>query len=297
MPQRCDQLLRRSVGQRERLVARLGFGRIHHAVDPPVAFVSQSRLVGIAFACLESGGRRIVLDDVVVPVQYPHVPVRADLGHDRRGPFVVAGQQIHGAGRAEVGSVGFQQERTDQLAGRAADERGAVPVLGRIPARGVQRVPRAGRVAAVMIDLPDAVGDRPEQVRVGDAAQLFGAPAADPFVVPVRDRHVDAGVGVGGAAEDQPLFADAQSPGVVVRRPDEFQLAAVRPEAEESHSERVGMRSAGDHRLGRIVALHGPDPVVQAVLEIAHPAVRVAHAPAADQHMPLVRSSVSVGVF
>ena len=80
-------------------------------------------------------------------------------------PLVVAGQQVE-----RVASIGSplpsrrEHERADQVPGRLGDERGAVPVLLRVAAGGVQRVPGRGRVAAVLIHLPDLVGDRLEQV-------------------------------------------------------------------------------------------------------------------------------------
>ena len=46
-----------------------------------------------------------------------------------------------------------------------------------------------------------------------------------------------------------------------------------------------------------IVALHPIDPVVEAILEVAHRAVRVAHVPAGDQRLADVGLVVAVGVL
>src|SRR6185436_8198887 len=58
------------------LVSGVGF-------QPPVLLVPQLRFIRRAAAGSEAGGGRVVLDDVVVPVEDPDVPVRPDLGHDR----------------------------------------------------------------------------------------------------------------------------------------------------------------------------------------------------------------------
>ena len=85
--------------------------------------------------------------------------------------------------------------------------------------RRVQGVPGAGGVAAVMIHLANLVGDGIE-VKWSSAIGRKGEgrrPATDSFVVAVSDRHVDIlGLPIGGGTEDQPLFADAQAPRVVV---------------------------------------------------------------------------------
>ena len=51
--------------------------RVDDAVDAAVLLVAQVGLVGVALAGLEARRRRVVLDDEVVPVDHPHVPVRA----------------------------------------------------------------------------------------------------------------------------------------------------------------------------------------------------------------------------
>src|SRR5437867_2026151 len=46
---------------------------VHHAVNPPVLLVPQLGLVGATLAGLEAAGRGIVLHDVVVPIDDPHL--------------------------------------------------------------------------------------------------------------------------------------------------------------------------------------------------------------------------------
>src|SRR5439155_9929483 len=91
------------------------------------------------------------------------------------------------------------------------------------------------------------------------------------------------------------LLAEAQAPGVVVGRAEEFHLRAVRLEAEEALAELVGLPA--DPEARGVVALHGPDPVIQAVLHVAGAAVRVAHVPGAEEHLAHVGLAVAVGVL
>ena len=106
-------------------------------IDAPVRFVTQVGLVGISFAGLEAGRRRVVLHDEVVPVDKPDVAIGPHLGGDGRSPFVVAGHQVPGIARAKAGPFRANDERGNQVPGRFGDERRLVPVLGRI---------RAGRI-------------------------------------------------------------------------------------------------------------------------------------------------------
>ena len=177
----------------------------------------------------KSGRRRVVLHDVVVPIEHPHVAVGADLGHDRRRPFVAAGDQVHRARRAIAGAVAFEHEHADQVARRLADERRAVPPLLRIGARRVERVPGAGRVGAEIIDLPHLVGDGREP-----RACRRSCAACRPTS---RERARSSGSAIGMntlglplAVEPKikPFFADAQAPGVVVRRAQELELGDAR---------------------------------------------------------------------
>ena len=141
VPERGDQP--GGVGRIER--RRLGGGRplVDDPVDPPVGLVAQRGLVGGPLAGLEPARRGVVLDDVVVPVDDPDVAVGADLGRDRRGPFVVAGQQVPAVVGDDVAPLALERERGDQVPGRLGDERRLVPVLAGIGPRGVERM--AGR--------------------------------------------------------------------------------------------------------------------------------------------------------
>ncbi len=246
--------------------------------------VTQVGLVGISFAGFEAPWRGIVLNDVVVPIDDPNIAVRSHLRHDRGGPLVVTGEQIERAGGTEIAAIGFQHEGTNQVSGRPVDEGGSVPILaGVLPGR-VQRVTRCRRVSAMLIHLANVLGNRIKEISIRDRIESQRRrPTAHPFVVAVGNRHVDTRVAVGGRSKDQTLFADPQPPSVVVCRSDELHFRAVGTKAKETLAKRL-LRLALDFGCGVVVSLHRPDPIVQAVLEIADTAVRVTLAPTCKDH-------------
>ena len=291
--QRRDEPLR-VVLRQLRPVARLAVLR-DDPIDPPVRLVAQRGLIRRALAGLVALGRRVVLHDEVVPVDHPDLPVRADLGQDRRGPLVVARHEVPGVVRVEVGAVRVERERRDEVPGRLGDEGRLVPVVLRIGARRVERRAGPGREPAVPVDLADVLGDREEAVRVGDVLQDRRRHAADRLVVSVRDRHVDARAAVGGRAEEEALLADADAPRVVVRAAEELQLRAVRLEPEEPLAEAVPL--AADLAAEAGVADDRVDPVIQPVAEVRRAGVGVVRAEAGEEDLPLVGLAVAVGVL
>src|SRR5207249_3077191 len=113
-----------------------------------------------------------------------------------------------------------------EMPGRLGHEGDAVPVFLGIGARGVKRVSGGRGEAAVEIDLAHLVGDRIELVAGGDGRQHRSRHAADLLVVAVRDRQEDAGVAVGGGAEQESVLAEADAPGVVAGGAEEFEFDA-----------------------------------------------------------------------
>ena len=268
--------------------------------DPAVALVAQGGFVGVPLAVLEAGRRGIVLDDVVVPIDHPHLAVRAHLGGDRRRPFVVAGEEIPGHPAREAGAAGRELEGGDDVAGRLTDEGGAIPVFARIGAGGVEPVAGGGGELAEMIDLPDRsiaavepLGDLHRRT-AGDPAEGRGAPAADALVNPIGQRHVFAGIAVGGRAEDEALFGETKAPGVVVRAAEELELRAVGKEAEEAGPE--AHRLTTDLAIEAGIADHPVHPAVETPGEIAGARVGVAGAPAGEEDLALLTHPVAVGV-
>ncbi len=104
---------------------------VRDPVDPPVDLVAQRRLVGVPRAGLEPARRRVVLDDVVVPVDHPDVAVGSHLRRDRRGPLVVARQQVPAVVLHDVAPLAMERERRHEVSRRLGDERRLVPVLRR----------------------------------------------------------------------------------------------------------------------------------------------------------------------
>ena len=215
------------------------------------------------------------------------------------------------------------------MSGRFAYEGQSVPPFFGIVSGGVQRVASGGGVPSVPIDLSDVFGRCSELVAVSDIAQYLRGPSRNLLVVPIGDRHKDAWVSVGGRAKDQAIFADSNSPGVVVRRADKFKLGdlqrmlvkgvrgffgyfSVFPEFVDRS---VGVRRsridcespkalaesllslAVDHGSRIVVALHSPDPVVESQLEIANAPVSVSHPPAGDKFLLEIGDIIPVDVL
>ena len=81
---------------------------------------------------------------------------------------VVAGQHIERVTGTEIASTGLQYEGANQMTGRAIHKRRPVPILAWVDPRRVQRMAGRGRLTSVMIDLTYLVGNRPEQMRIGN---------------------------------------------------------------------------------------------------------------------------------
>ena len=240
--------------------------------------VAQRCVVSRAFAGAETARRRVVLDDIVIPVAHPERAVGADFRADRRGPLVVAGGEVAPVVRYEIGPPRFEMKLAEQVAGRFGDKLNAVPVVSRKIPRRVDRAARAGRVASVVIHLTDLVGERIETLAVRDGRQHAGGPAVDRFVIAIGNRHIHARVAVRGGTEDEVVLGDAESPGVVVAGTNELQLRAVRLEAEDALPE-ANFLPAHNPAETRI-AHRAPDPVVESVAQIACGGMCVAHSPA-----------------
>ncbi len=140
-----------------------------------------------------------------------------------------------------------------------------------------------GGEAAVVVDLPDLVGDREEAVRVGDVPEDRRRPPPDTFVVAVRDREVNARASVGGGAEEMALLADADPPGVIRGRAEELHGRAVGAEPVEPLAEAVRLVADGPPEGG--VADDPVEPVIEAVPQVARPGVGVAGSPAGEEDL------------
>ena len=295
------ELLRR--GGSEVARGRCGGGRsafVDDAENPAVALVAERRLVGVPLAVLEAGRRGIVLDDVVVPIDHPHLAVRAHLGGDRRRPFIVAGEEIPGHPAREAGAARRELEGGDDVAGRLADEGGAIPVFAGVGPGRVEPVAGGGGELPEVVDLPDrgiaaveSLGDLHHRA-AGNPAEGRGAPAADALVNPIGKRHVFAGIAVGSRAEDEALFRETKTPGVVVRAAEELELRAVGEKAEEAGPE--ANRLAADRAVEAGIADHPVHPAIKTPGEVAGAGVGVARAPAGEEDLALLADAVAIGV-
>ena len=178
----------------------------------------------------------VMLDDEVVPVGDPKMPIRADLGDDGREPFIRTGDKavpvfrgITGAGRGHV-------IRAQQVAGRGTNEGGAVTVFFRERRRSGECVAAAGGVGVERVHLPDVRGDRVKRARIGDHLGAHLSFAAEHSR---RDAAEKRRVVVGGRAEDIPGGVEAKPPGVVVELVQKLDVRGVRLEAKHAHAEVV----------------------------------------------------------
>ena len=158
-----------------------------------------------------------MLNNVVVPIQYPDVSIGPDFRHDRRGPFVITGQQVDRRVGLHPCAITLDHERTNQLASGTTYKSSAIPPGLRIVASCVQSMACRCRVAAVVIDLSHLVCDGVEQVVGADHRKGLGSPSLYAFVITVRDGHEETGLPVSSRAKDQAFFGNAQPPGVVRR--------------------------------------------------------------------------------
>ena len=149
-------------------------------------------------------------------------------------------------------------------------------------------------ISAVVVDLPHGVGYRGEAIVFGDSLERLRAPAANGFVVAISDRHVLAGVAIGGGAEQHTLLGQPDPPGVVVRVAKELDLGAILP-----HADKAGPKIkvfVADSPLEAGVAHHEIDPVVEPVIQVAGAGMGVADIPAGEKHLALVGNAVAIGV-
>src|SRR5262249_40152536 len=141
--------------------------------------------------------------------------VGADLGHDRRGPGVVAGEDIPTVLGDVAAALRDQPIDMDEVAGRLTYERGLVPaLLGKTPRR-IEGVARGCRESAVEIDLTDVAGYGVELLVVLDPGAALAVPAAHTLIDMVGDGELNSVHVIRGGGEDFAGLAYAQAPRVV----------------------------------------------------------------------------------
>ena len=151
-------------------------------------FISKIADISATFAGFETLRCRIVLDDVVVPIDHPDGAIWSDLSHDRSGPLIVACQKVDGTGRREVCAVSSKNKRAHKMSRRPTDKGRFVPPLtGKCSGR-VEGVTCPGGISTKLIDLPDVFRDWIKFERVRDGTQRGRCPTANLFVITIRDR-------------------------------------------------------------------------------------------------------------
>ena len=134
---------------------RIACSSVDNSIDSTMFLIAQICFVRVPFACFEANRSRIVLNDEVVPIDHPHITIGSNFGHDRAGPFIVAGQQVPRILRSETGPVFPDHKCGHNMAGRFGHESGSVPVFLRIITSRVKSVTCRSGESAVVVNLPN----------------------------------------------------------------------------------------------------------------------------------------------
>ena len=280
--------------------------RRHNSINSTTPLIPQITLVSIPTTRPETLRSRIVLNDVVVPVDDPHRTVRTNLRHNRRCPLIVTRNQIVRTGRLVTRAITTQHKRTHQMPRRLTHKSCSVPPLLRKCSRRIQRMTRTRSVTAKLIHLTHVLSHRLEQMSISNGANVTGSPATHLLVKTIGNRHECAGVMIRRGTKNQSLFADAQTPRVVVRRTHKLQIRHLRriragkPESPETLAKRLSRLPRSLRTVLRtavVVTLHRPDPVVQPITEITHAPMSIPGSPARNQHLFQIRPVVPVSVL
>ncbi len=147
-------------------------------------FVAQRRFIGVSFACFKTGRRRIVLHDIVVPVEDPHVSIRTYFGMMGAAHFI-AGHQIEGIGARIIGPVALQLRRLprDALSVRRRTRPDSTTQQGSCERYTVRDL--HPRITTVPIDLANLVSRGCEHIRIGNHFSAWWVTTFNPFVIPI----------------------------------------------------------------------------------------------------------------
>ena len=269
-----------------------------------------------------------MLNDKIVPIDYPNVSIRSHFGHSRGRPLIIACNKIEWVGTFVASSDTIEDKSSDQVPGWLAYKGNAIPPTLGILASSIESMACTRRVTAVPVNLANIWRGSLKHVGVCDRLQDVWRPTVHAFVVAIGDRHESTGISVGGRTKDEPFFADSKPPRVVVGGTHELQLAnangmaveIVRPfvhrfailqrenwgcltgrawfhrKSPEPLSESL-LTFTVDDRRRIVVTLHGPNPVIEPVLKIAHAAMRIGYPPTGDEFLTHIRHIVAIGVF
>ena len=279
---------------------------IAHAVDASVSEIAQVGFVGIATSIFEARRHRVVLNNIAIPVGHPNSTIGTGLGKNRREPFVGTRHKVEVYSRAwafgifVVAAPFLHHVLVYNMPGGFTNEGHIVPVGLRKGAGGVEIMARRRCKTAEHIDLPHALGNGFHvfvRIRTSSAAHAVGAGV----VGPVRNGHVPAVAVVGRRAKHVAGFVETHAPGIVRRdghvlyhRPVGRIHAGLKPKQCLPEIERIG----GAHfALKSRIAYATPDPVVEAVVQVARPGVGVERAKTSEQNLLHIGLVVAVGIF
>ena len=271
----------------------------HHAVDPPVSTVAVRVDVRVAFAILRViagtpfARRRVVLDDEVVPVRHPQVPVRTDLRRHWREPLIGRGQK----GISVLGLVARPVPREmvfpEQMPGRPANERHLFAERLRESRRSRHSLAGTCGVVIESVHLANVGRNRVERAVGRDHLRTHALLSL--AVGGGADAAEEARVVVGGRAKYVAGRVETEPPSVVVELVHKLQLRSVRLHAEHPGSKALLL--AADRAVKGRVSHGAPDPVVESIAQVRRTGMRVADPPPRRQNLAHVGFVIPVGVL
>ena len=263
--------------------------------------IAQVGFVGIAAPVFKALRHGVVLNNVAVPVGHPHGPVGTSFGKNGREPFVGTGHEVEVYPRSRpfgifvVTAPFLQHVLVYNVARGFTNEGYAVPVgLWKGPG-GIEIMARRRRKTAEHIDLPHALGDGFHvfvRIRTSSAAHAVGTGV----IGAVRNGHVPAVAVVGRRAKHVASLVETHAPRIIRRNGHVFHHRPVGFEPEQGlpEIERIG----GTHfALKTRIAHAAPNPVVEAVMQVAWPGVGVERAKTSEQDLFHVGPVVAVSIF
>src|SRR5690606_10818599 len=97
----------------------------------------------------------IMLNDEIIPIEYPYGSVRADFGMYGTIPLIRTGCQVPTIMLFEAGTIRFDNGIMDKPHGGFGDKGHPVPIALRVIPCGVKLMPRCCSKASYYVDLPE----------------------------------------------------------------------------------------------------------------------------------------------
>src|SRR3982751_2536071 len=139
-----------------------------------MSLVTQGSFVRITFSSLKPARSRIVLDHVIVPIDYPQGAIRSDFRADGSGPFVIARGEASAVVRQETRATRVEVELAKQMARRLGHKLNSIPVFPGKSSRRVKRAAGASGVFSMPIHLSDFRRNGKKLLAVGNRFKPAG---------------------------------------------------------------------------------------------------------------------------